>query len=90
MTRPTNVTKHVELISCYFTTSPGGRADGRVGGLLEKSTVRLTQPSLAGTWAELGNNSELKYQISDNGELMILDINSVLRVQIKIQKKNTR
>jgi hypothetical protein len=55
LTRPTNVTKHVELIYCYFTTSPGGRADGRVGGLLEKSTVRLTQPSLAGTWAELGN-----------------------------------
>jgi hypothetical protein len=55
LTGPTNVTKQVELISCHFTTSPGGRADGRVGGLLEKSTVRLTQPSLAGTWAELGN-----------------------------------
>ena len=34
-------------ISLLFRT-----ADGR----LEKSILRLTQPSLAGTWAELGNN----------------------------------
>ena len=32
-----------------------GRSDSRVGGLLEKSKLRLTQPSLAGTGAEFGN-----------------------------------
>ena len=37
----------------YFTTSPDGRADGR---RLEESKIRLTQPSLAGTGAELGND----------------------------------
>ena len=31
------------------------QTDGRAGGRLEKSILRLTQPSLAGTWAELGN-----------------------------------
>ena len=30
--KPTNVTKQVELISCYFTTSPAGRADGWAAG----------------------------------------------------------
>jgi hypothetical protein len=42
-TSPTNVTKHVLLISSYFTTSPGGRTGG---WRLEKSKIRLTQPSL--------------------------------------------
>ena len=42
------------FFSGYFNTIPdGGRTDGR----LEKSILRLTQPSLAGTWAELGNNA---------------------------------
>jgi hypothetical protein len=43
--------KQVELISCLFTTSPGGGMVGR----LEELNLRLTQPSLAGTGAELGN-----------------------------------
>jgi hypothetical protein len=47
------------FLGSYFTTSPDGRADGRLGrrpaGLLEESKIRLTQPSLAGTGAELGN-----------------------------------
>jgi hypothetical protein len=30
--RPTNVTKQVVLISCYFTTIPGGRVAGQVAG----------------------------------------------------------
>ena len=34
---------------------PGGRATGRVGRWLEKSILRLTQPSYTGAWAELGN-----------------------------------
>ena len=38
-----------QAISLLFR--PAGRPDGR----LEKSILRLTQPSLAGTWAELGN-----------------------------------
>jgi hypothetical protein len=42
-------------ISLLFRT--GGRTGGRVDGRLEKSILRLTQPSLAGTWAELGNNA---------------------------------
>ena len=35
---PTNVTKHVELISCFFTTSPGGRA---AGGIKTKAYLLL-------------------------------------------------
>jgi hypothetical protein len=33
----------------------GGWPAGRAGGRLEESKIRLTQPSLAGTGAELGN-----------------------------------
>ena len=44
----------VKLISCYFTTSPDGWAAEQVGGRLDKSILRLTHPSLAGAWAELG------------------------------------
>ena len=51
---PTTLRKQVMFFSGYFNTIPdGGRTDGR----LEKSILRLTQPSLAGTWAELGNNA---------------------------------
>ena len=68
LSRPTNVTKQVELISCYFTTSPGGRA----GGLLEKSILRLTQPSLAGTGAELGNNeSFISIQLIETADMRL-------------------
>ena len=41
-------------ISLLFRTA--GRADGRADGRLEKSILRLTQPSLAGTGAELGKS----------------------------------
>ena len=41
----------VLLISCLFTTSPGGRLSRR----LEESKLRLTEPSLAWTVAELGS-----------------------------------
>ena len=38
--KPTNVTKQVVLISCYVTTSPGGRTGGwpggRVAGLINR------------------------------------------------------
>jgi hypothetical protein len=45
---PTIVTKHVELITYSFTTSPGRQ----MAGLLEESKLGLTQP-----WgSELGNN----------------------------------
>ena len=47
--RPTTLIKQVLPYSSYFTTIP----DGWVVGLLEKSKLRLTQPSLAGTGAEL-------------------------------------
>jgi hypothetical protein len=60
LSRPTSVSKQVEQISHYFTTSPGGRA----GGLLEKPTIRLTQPSLAGTGAELGKK-ERREKVND-------------------------
>ena len=43
------------FLRSYFTTSPGGRPAGRPAGRLEESKIRLTQPSLAGTGAELGN-----------------------------------
>ena len=43
------------FLGMYFTTSPDGRADGRPGGQLEESKIRLTQPSLAETGAEIGN-----------------------------------
>ena len=52
------------FLGSYFTTSPDGRAYGR----LEESKIRLTQPSLAGTGAELGNKTEeaaLKYLIKE-------------------------
>ena len=40
---------------CYFPAiSLLFRTAGRPAGRLEKSILRLTQPSLAGTWAELG------------------------------------
>jgi hypothetical protein len=44
-------------ISLLFRTDgrPGGWTGGRADGRLEKSILRLTQPSLAETWAELGN-----------------------------------
>jgi hypothetical protein len=50
----------VELISCLFITSPNGQADGRPARRLEELKVRLTQPSLAGTGAELGNEMEMR------------------------------
>jgi hypothetical protein len=53
--RHSNITKQVELISCLFTTSPEGWAAGR----LKESKIRLTQPSLGGTGAELGNMLKL-------------------------------
>ena len=49
--RPSNVTKKVELISCLFTTIPGGWAASRAAGGIKNKA----QPSLAGTGAELGN-----------------------------------
>jgi hypothetical protein len=39
------------FLGSYFTTIPGGWAGGR----LEESKLMLTQPSLAGSWPELGN-----------------------------------
>ena len=44
----------VELISCLFTTSPGGQADG----WLEELKLRLTQSSLSRTGGELGNKPD--------------------------------
>jgi hypothetical protein len=35
--------------------------DGQAGGRLEELKIRLTQPSLARTGAELGNNKKDKY-----------------------------
>ena len=48
--RPATLRKQVLLYSSYFTTIPGGQR-------LEKSILRLTQPSLAWTGAELGNKT---------------------------------
>ena len=58
-TSPTNVTKHVLLISSYFTTIPGGRAAGRPAGSNENKTNSV-QLSLAGAWTELGNKEQFK------------------------------
>ena len=52
---PTTLRKQVLLYSNYFTTNPDSRPGRRADGRLEKSILRLTQPSLAGTGAELGN-----------------------------------
>ena len=39
-----------------FLGSFSGTSPGRAGGqMLDISKLRLTQPSLAGSWAELGN-----------------------------------
>jgi hypothetical protein len=40
------------FLGSFSGTSPDGRAGGRV---LEETKLKLTQPSLAGTGAELGN-----------------------------------
>ena len=32
LSRPANVTKQVKLISCFFTTSPGGQSGGGAAG----------------------------------------------------------
>ena len=39
-----------------FTTFPGGWVGGWVGGV--ELEIQLTQPAVAGVWAELGNKVE--------------------------------
>jgi hypothetical protein len=57
--------KQVMLFSSYFTIIPDGRPGGRRKDVrLEKSILRLTQLSLAGTWAELGNIMIIRVWIS--------------------------
>jgi hypothetical protein len=62
------------FLQSFFTTSPDGRADGRPGGRLEESKIRLTLPSLAGTGAELGNK-----------QLTMMICNIAICVKVKLE-----
>ena len=52
------------FLGSFSGTSPG-RAGGRV---LDFSKLRLSQPSLAGSWAELGN-SHYSFPLSNRGAM---------------------
>ena len=49
------------FLGCYFTTIP----DGRAGGRLEESKLMLTQPSLAGSGAELGKMDQVEHFVDN-------------------------
>ena len=51
-----------------------------MGGLLEKSTIRLTQPSLAGTGAELGNNDDIKSKCRSPSALWAVGLEKPIKI----------
>ena len=67
-----------------FIGSFSGTSPGRPGGrMLDFSKLRLTQPSLAGSGAEFGNNVVasmiIRQQTSNNGQFKTMDNITYLR-----------
>ena len=56
------------LLGSYFTTTPVG---WRASGWLKESKIRLTQPSLARTGAELGKKLRKKMRISKKNRFQL-------------------